>query len=335
MKPSELLRKYRMPVGDTSSLGAIPFPVTSRAALDLRKTPEQVARMTRPEREDRVRRLVGYSQWLVHRGVHKYLDGKRLAAVAVLFSGGNDSTTVVHLFRKQTQVAIHANTGIGVEQTRQFVRDTCSDWGIPLSEKSPPSGGTYRDMVLERGFPGPAQHFKMYQRLKERCLRQSRREIVRNGHRERVVFLAGRRRSESDRRSAIVAAERVDSVIWISPMVLWTKMDLNTYRLMCGDVPVNEVTDMIHMSGECLCGSFAPQNELEMIGEWFPEVREEIEALETEIADRDDIPEMRRKWGWGAYRSDLEALKSRGEFKSGPLCASCDGRATGGETISV
>lgn len=244
----------------------------------------------------------------------------------LLFSGGNDSTTLAHMFRATATHAAHANTTIGIEQTRQYVRDTCAAWGLPLIEKRPPGGSQYRRLVLDQGFPGPAQHFKMYQRLKERCLEQVRNDFICNPSKERVLFIAGRRRSESKRRAGIVLTERKGSLIWASPLVLWTKLDLNTYRLMCGDVPVNQVSDLLHMSGECLCGSFAKQRELEMIGEFFPLMRQEIEALEAEIADREDIPEHARKWGWGAYRDDLASLMRRGKIETGPLCAACDDR---------
>lgn len=335
MKPSDLLHRYREPAQGISHIEAIPFPVTSRAALALRMKPEDVARLTRPQREERVRRLIGYSDWLVHRAVVKYFVKHRVAGEAILYSGGNDSTTLVHLYKGRATAAIHANTGIGIEKTRQFVRETCASWGLPLIEKSPPPGDTYEDLVLAHGFPGPGQHFKMYQRLKERCLRQARSDLVKNPFKERVLFFGGRRRSESARRSAVPAADRDGSIVFVSPLVLWTKMDLNTYRLMCRDVPVNEVSDLIHMSGECLCGSFAEKGELEMIGYFFPEIPALIMALEAKIADRADIPEIRRKWGWGAYRRDLAALKARGQFRSGPLCASCDGRATGGDVIAA
>ncbi|ADE43470.1 phosphoadenosine phosphosulfate reductase [Streptomyces phage phiSASD1] len=311
----------------------IPFPVTSAAALALKRTPDQVARMTRPEREDRVQRLVGYAHWMVDRAIAQHFDKRSVAAIAVLYSGGNDSTTLAHIFRQRATCAVHANTTIGVEATREFVRETCAGWGLPLLEKRPQA--SYRDLVLERGFPGPGQHFKMYQRLKERCLEQARSELVGNPFKERVLFLGGRRRSESRRRAGLAASDRKGSMVFTSPLVLWTKLDMNTYRLMCGDVPVNEVSELIHMSGECLCGSFATKGELEEVGFWFPQVREEIEALEEELADRTDIPEIRRKWGWGAYRADLAALKARGHFKSGAMCTSCDSRATGGEVIAV
>lgn len=214
----------------------------------------------------------------------------------------------------------HANTTIGVEQTRQFVRNTAAGWGKPLLEFKPPrEADHYRALVLDHGFPGPGHHFKMYQRLKERALREVRRSLVQHSHRDRVVFLAGRRRTESQRRVNVPEMERFGSTVWVSPMVNWTKLDLNTYRLMLGDVPVNEVTDLLHMSGECLCGSFAHPGELDEIAMWFPDVAREIRDLEAELADRDDIPEKRKRWGWGAGGTGKSS-------KVGALCSSCDSR---------
>lgn len=313
----------------------VPFPRTGDAARALKVSPDDVARMTKSERERRVRELLGMSHWIVDRALEKYFVKHRVAAMAIMYSGGNDSTTLAHVFRNRADLAIHANTGIGVEETRQFVRETCATWGLPLMEKSPKPQDSYRQQVLDVGFPGPGQHFKMFQRLKERCLEQARSEFVIKPHRERILFLGGRRRSESARRATITTWDRKRSMCYASPLTMWTKLDLNTYRLMAGDVPVNQVSDLIHMSGECLCGAFAEKDELEMIGMWFPKVQAQIEELEALIADREDIPEPRRTWGWGAYRRDLVAMKQQGRFKSGAMCGSCDDRATGGEVIAA
>lgn len=247
-----------------------------------------------------------------------HAEDRTLAAIVILYSGGNDSTTLAHIFKDQADYAAHANTGIGIEATRQFVRDTCAGWGLPLIEKHPPV--SYRDLVLDQGFPGPAHHWKMYQRLKERCLRQVRKDLVKHPRRERVVFLAGRRREESARRAVVPVSEREGSTVWVSPLVNWTKADLNTYRSM-NDVPRNPVADNLHMSGECLCGSFAHRGELDEIGYWYPEVRAEIEALEAEVSATGKFPEQRCMWGWDVRDGEKPAAS-----KSGPLCSSCDSR---------
>lgn len=250
---------------------------------------------------------------------HFWSTGHEVTAICVLFSGGNDSTTLTHIFKPVADAAVHINTGIGIEQTRQYVRDTCDAWDLNLIEKSPPPGSTYRELVLDQGFPGPGHHYKMFQRLKERGLLAVRREFVRNPRKQRILFLAGRRRDESKRRMNIPEIERVGSIVWASPLVHWTKEDLNTYRRMNPEIPRNQVSDTLHMSGECLCGSFAHKGELDEIEFWYPEVAQEIRGLEEEVRAAGH-PEKVCQWGWGGG-------KRTGEEKSGPLCTSCDSRS--------
>jgi 3'-phosphoadenosine 5'-phosphosulfate sulfotransferase (PAPS reductase)/FAD synthetase len=287
----------------------------------LQLTAREVAAYTGSQRERRVLELMERSREITELGERAHVDGHRITGRVALYSGGDDSTALVHLMRPLLDAAAHANTTIGIEETRVFVRETSAAWNLPLVEKYPPA--SYRELVLEQGFPGPAQHFKMYQRLKERCLRQVRAEFVTSPRRERVVFFAGRRRDESQRRADVPMHERQGSTIWISPLIEWTKLDLNTYRLMMGDVPRNPVSAVLHMSGECLCGSFAKQYELAQIAEWFPLSATEITELEAEIADREDIPLERRKWGWGAWRNVAPELLNEYRAKLGPMCSAC------------
>ena len=242
--------------------------------------------------------------------------------MAGLFSGGSDSTALAHLMRGRLTHLAHANTTVGLEATREFVRTTAAGWGIPLLERASPDAAkdSYAALVRERGFPGPGQHYKMFQRLKEHALAAISRDLTGDGTRQRVVFVAGRRREESRRRADVPELERRDSIMWVSPMVAWTKLDLNTYRAMRGDVPVSEASDLLHMSGECLCGAFAGKGELEQVMAWFPDdpgIRV-IAELEDELRDRDDIAPERRKWGWGAYESDSRELFARARM--GALC---------------
>jgi 3'-phosphoadenosine 5'-phosphosulfate sulfotransferase (PAPS reductase)/FAD synthetase len=243
-------------------------------------------------------------------------DGRKLAAECILYSGGDDSTVLAHLFRHRADHAVHINTGIGIEETREFVRTTCRLWGLPLIEES---GESYRDLVLAHGFPGPAHHWKMYQRLKERGLRKVRRQLVKNPRRERVLFIAGRRRDESSRRNAVPFHEREGSTVWVSPLAEWTKADLNAYRRVHPDVPRNPVSANLHMSGECLCGAFAKPDELDQIGFFYPNVAAEIRALEGAVRAAGH-PEARCQWGWGA---DLKVKRAEAAARLGPLCHQC------------
>ncbi|BDT95954.1 hypothetical protein IFM12275_59300 [Nocardia sputorum] len=275
-------------------------------------TPVQdVARLNRSQREARVYRLIEQAEQIVVDGVRTHLDDRRIAAICVLFSGGSDSTALTHLFRHRATHAIHCNTTIGIEETREFVRTTCTEWGLPLLEEYPPQ--TYAELVIARGFPGPAMHWLMYQRLKERGLRQAQRKLVGDSRRERVVFIAGRRRQESARRKHVPLYERQGSVIWVSPLANWTSLDLNTYRLISKDVPVNPVTELLHMSGECLCGSFAKPGELDEIRTWFPRAAEQIDTITAAVRTA-GWPTPLTIWGHGQGQRSV----------TGRLCSSCE-----------
>lgn len=270
---------------------------------------------------ERVAELIQESWNLYRQGIEEMVGPDRtLVATCVLYSGGNDSTLLAHLFRGVADFAIHANTTIGVEETRQFVRDTCKEWGLPLMEEHPPV--SYRELVLEQGYPGPGHHYKMYQRLKERCLRQARKKLVTRPRKERVIFLAGRRRSESARRAMVPEMEREGSTVWVSPLVNWRAEDMAMYRSMNPDIPRNPVAEKLGMSGECLCGAFAQPGELDRIREHFPDVAAEIDSLEAEVQAKGTIPERRCQWGWGAYKDHKTSTKP----KTGPMCSSCDAR---------
>ncbi|MCG7607170.1 phosphoadenosine phosphosulfate reductase family protein [Mycobacterium sp. CnD-18-1] len=299
-----------------------------RPDLETVTPPEVIARLTMPEREERVKYLIEQAHHIADWAWKVHGENRRLVARCVLYSGGNDSTVLAHLMKGRSDYAVHANTTIGVEQTRQFVRDTCKMWGLELLERSGPD--SFRDLVLGNvyakngnrpypgGFPGPGAHFYMFQRLKERALDQVRRELVKNPRQERVLFYAGRRRSESKRRMNIALADRRGSIVYTSPLAMWTKVDMTTYRLMHRDtedpVPVNEVSELLHMSGECLCGSFAKEGELDEIRLWFPEVAAEIEALQEEVRAAGFTDE---KGTWG-HR------KGKPTNKTGMLCTSCE-----------
>lgn len=240
------------------------------------------------------------------------------------YSGGNDSTTFMHRLRGDMDHAVHANTGIGIAETRVFVRDTCAEWGMPLIEGSPPPGCTYRELVLKYGFPGPAQHHVMFTRLKERAIRGFRRQFVTNGRKQRVLFLSGMRRFESDRRfENTQVLHRDGSEVWCSPLAWWTTEHMAEYRRQF-DVPVNEVSVHLHMSGECLCGAYAKPGEKEEIRFFFPDAAEEIDALEDEVAAAGHAACV---WGQRPPPSQRASYPTeQQELFVNPLCAKCPTR---------
>lgn len=234
------------------------------------------------------------------------------------YSGGTDSTTFMHVLLGQMDHAVHVNTGIGISETRVFVRSTTERWKVPLIEGHPPAGSTYRELVLAHGFPGPAQHPLMYSRLKERALRLVRKGFIGSeGRRKRVLFLSGMRRFESERRfENTQVLHRDGAAVWCSPIAWWPTRHLIEYRNLA-DVPTSEVSANLHMSGECLCGAYAKPDELEMIRFFYPDTAAEIDALELEVAGAG-----RRACVWGR-RPPPKGWTPDEHKASDPLCRRC------------
>ena len=237
----------------------------------------------------------------------------RPVKVYALVSGGNDSTVVGHLaamYGPRLDAFVHINTGIGVEATRGYVRDFVAGLGYPLIEKH--AARTYEDLVLEYGFPGPGAHRYMYSWLKERPLREVRRE-AQSGRFDRVMFITGVRLSESRRRmGSVQPVQRDGNTVWVAPILQFESTDTWDYR-EDHDLPNNEVVALLHMSGECLCGAFSKPGELDWLGRWYPEVADRIRALERKAHLNGQV-----SCHWGPQSSKV--IKE----SPGMLCTGCE-----------
>jgi 3'-phosphoadenosine 5'-phosphosulfate sulfotransferase (PAPS reductase)/FAD synthetase len=281
---------------------------------------------------------------------------KSIEAVAGLVSGGKDSLTIAHLFRPVFTHLVHANTGTGITATRVFVADLAQSWGLPLVMHAPEPGYGYFDMVYGTmrtkdgtkqpypgGFPGSAVHDVMYQRLKGRALDgPTKQDLGVYGSRtKRAVYVAGRRRSESQRRDTVPHHESENTVIWSSPIAIWHKADLLAYRLLhkdcpvdgclhspglgrtsAGPVPVNPTAEKLGCSGDCGCLANVSPGEPQQWREAYPSEPfiQQVDEAERALKDRDDIPWWRKIWGWGAIYDDrTEQRKDAGRL-CGPDC---------------
>jgi 3'-phosphoadenosine 5'-phosphosulfate sulfotransferase (PAPS reductase)/FAD synthetase len=262
--------------------------------------------------------------------------GKRLLDIAVrrhkpvaicgMFSGGHDSLCAVHMASQLPGFtgAVHINTGIGIEQTREFVRQTCRDQCWPLLEirAKEDMGQDYDALVLDHGFPGPFHHRKMYNRLKERALYYLVRQYKRE-RRDRVLLVTGVRREESTRRMGTVQPiNRNGAMVWVAPLTHFTGLDKNGY-IERHQLPRNEVVDLLHMSGECLCGAFAKPGELDEIAAWFPEEAARIRNLEEQAKEAG----VHCRWGERPPKADDP---DQGDMFQ-PLCVGCEHKHHGGD----
>ncbi|MDB4869718.1 MAG: 3, phiSA1p26 [Gemmatimonadales bacterium] len=246
--------------------------------------------------------------------------------IVSLFSGGHDSLVATHLASEAYKLdfACHIDTGFGIPATHDYVTAVCAELEIRLRCYSAPTYRApdgilkpqlYRDLVLEHGFPGPPMHTMMYQRLKERPLRQMIRGLSR-ARTDRVLLVSGIRASESQRRGRRNSAIQVweGTKVWVAPLWDFSKFDVNAY-IEHYNIPRNPVVDALHKSGECLCGAFAKPGEKEEIRFWYPDVAARIDRLEEEVQARGF------EWGWGQKRP--KERRSRGSIPEAALCASC------------
>jgi 3'-phosphoadenosine 5'-phosphosulfate sulfotransferase (PAPS reductase)/FAD synthetase len=242
--------------------------------------------------------------------------------VYALFSGGHDSVCSTYVASQHPRFSgvVHINTGIGIEQTRQYVRDLCAERQWPLLELHPPQK-TYRDIVLKEGFPGSAVHTICYTVLKERALDKLIRER-KQGRNDRIILVAGIRKQESARRKKNVnvsPSRREGTRVWVNPIIDWMATDRLPFMEHFG-LPRNRVVDLLHMSGECLCGAFASPGERAQIAEWFPETEQVIQDLEAEAAAA-GVP-----CRWGKSPPPWWVQGKAGQMNFLPLCVGCADR---------
>lgn len=241
-----------------------------------------------------------------------------------LFSGGSDSLVLAHRCRDHYDELVHIDTGTAVPGVQDHVRKCADDLRKPLRilrqdfdafrllvlGGTDPAGNEWKAL----GFPGPAQHGRAYNRLKERPLRKMLRDLKRGHHRNaRVLALSGIRQAESRRRSNRKPITRDGSLVFVNPLIEWTNEEMADYRTK-HDLRLSEVAALLHRSGECQCGSFADEDEREMLRSLWPEWWDtRIAPIEREAQAR-ALPFCR----WGDPRGGLV------KGPSGPLCSSCD-----------
>jgi 3'-phosphoadenosine 5'-phosphosulfate sulfotransferase (PAPS reductase)/FAD synthetase len=256
-------------------------------------------------------------------------DGKPVATYA-LVSGGHDSAAVARWAVEHVQDLtglLHIDTTIGVDETREYVRCLARELGAPLVVASRDDAGNgYRELVQQFGFPGPGFHGLPYALLKERALRRVVRDAkIGHSRSARVALISGSRRQESQRRMGLnVPVTRVGAQLWINPFFDYSKAQLTAYRLSAG-VPDNYVALLLGKSGECFCGAYAKQGELEdttALG--YPAVEQQIRALERDMR-RQGHPACR--WGERPPPRIAEQQRAAGQLELPtaymPMCIGC------------
>jgi 3'-phosphoadenosine 5'-phosphosulfate sulfotransferase (PAPS reductase)/FAD synthetase len=244
--------------------------------------------------------------------------------VFVLSSGGNDSMTLLHYAMSQEwefDGVVHVNTGTGVCEggrflTTDFLYEVCALWNLPLRVLHPPKSfeEVFLDQPIIDGLPGPGMHHIAYNRLKERALRVFVAEQKVHWL-DRIMFLTGIREDESTIRMGYQESiiDRVGAQVWVNPIYRWSNEEMAAYRAE-HNIPENPVSQHLHMSGECLCGSFARPGELDEIEFFFPDTAARIKGWQATAAERGLTYRT-----WGERRGNDDPNESR-------MCRQCVGQ---------
>ena len=251
-----------------------------------------------------------------------------------LFSGGSDSLVVAHRCRDHYDELVHIDTGTAIPGVLDHVEACAKDLDKPLRVLKA-GFDAYRFLVLggtdpdgnewhPLGFPGPGQHNRAYNRLKERRIRDLLRTVKQGEHRNsRVLALSGIRRDESARRSSRLPLTREGSMAYCNPLIEWTNKEMAEYRAK-HDLRLSDVAALLHRSGECNCGCYADQGEREMLQSLFPDWwNERIAPIEAE-AIRRGLPNPM----WGGDRTECAV-------PAGPMCSSCEVMIEGQQSLDV
>ena len=237
-----------------------------------------------------------------------------------LFSGGHDSLVSTHKAMEDgvADTVAHIDTGIGIPQTQEFVKETCKAHGWDLEIVS--SDFDFEEIVLENQFPGPAVHIIMYSKLKERALRKLARR-----HDDKPTFITGVRADESKRRFRNVEPEmEASSWLWKANIHDFSQRDVEAYIDQHG-LERSPVKQKYHHSGECLCGAFGNRTEeLTLLEAHYPETATRIKELEAKVQEKHGNDE-RSYWAHGNMDSkQMRALLADNDESQMMLCASCE-----------
>lgn len=219
----------------------------------------------------------------------------------VLCSGGKDSISIVNWiaenYPEKFKGVMHIKTNIGVKKTTDWLIEYCEEMGWDLTVREPNPPNVYDELVLKYGFPGAGAHTIVMRKLKYITMRTFAFENEDRKYNHALV--SGIRAFESSRRMQnYKGAIQRDGHLWfVAPFFKKTDEWVYSYLLKNG-LKRTPIHDILGMSGECECGSFASYGERERLKLLDPALMEHIEYLEDQIQlHGTDLAKKHPHWG--------------------------------------
>lgn len=208
----------------------------------------------------------------------------------VLVSGGKDSLTTAAVVDEAGKLGacIALKTGISTPDWEPFIVKTCADRGWPLEIYE--TDTTYEDFVLKYGFPGPSKHSWAMRYLKGRAIRAYKRAHPYG------ILASGVRADESDKRAISTRpVGQWEGTPILAPIYDWTTEDTWAFFRDRGFERAPGYSTL-QISGDCLCGAYAREDEPKAIEYWYPGIWKRFTDLKEAVKDK--FP-TRCDWGCG------------------------------------
>lgn len=228
-----------------------------------------------------------------------------------LVSGGKDSLTTATVLAQADRLlgCVALETTVCVPEWKDFVADTCARQGWPLEFFK--TGDAYDDLVRRFGFPGPGKHGMFMNFLKGRGVRKFKK-----AHPDGILA-SGTRINESDRR--FINTKPIS--VWEGVPILTPIYDLTTEKtwhfFRSTGLQRSPAYETLQISGDCLCGAYAREDELDAVNYHYPCIGKRFDFLSHELNKADAITPHRREWGWGWKQPRKKSAKEAA------ICVEC------------
>lgn len=211
------------------------------------------------------------------------LVGQNGARAYVLFSGGKDSLTALHLVIEackksaKNTVAVHADTTVGIPDNLDYISQICERLRVPLVIVKPKVD--YFTLAKKKGLPRFRARWCCGE-LKVKPLASYFSEV----EDEKIVF-DGIRGEESKIRSAMtkLSWHKRFSCHIFHPILEWSANDVLNYLSYLG-LPQNPLYGKgFRRACECWCGVFKGVNEFKLLRDSYPEFFKKLVQLEASM----------------------------------------------------